>query len=260
MIGKRMDDEMLMAFVDGELDAEAAQEIAAAVDRDPTLAERVERLEWSRRASLDAFAQVLAEPVPPRLLAAILNHPGEEGADLRQAPGAEVVQLKRRWQPARTWRLPLAACLALAVGLYAGTFLGGLGAQAPAADLIAQAPALLDELQTRPSGQPVTIEMADGVPRQLSILGSYRVAEGLCRVFVLDGAEDAPGSRGLACDDGGGYHINLAVREPAGGGATFAPASDRAAGTIDAYLDAREASAALNLSEEGEALQRSVPR
>ena len=53
------DDETLMAYVDGELDAKLRAEIAAAVENDPALARRVEQHRALRARVAGAFAKVL---------------------------------------------------------------------------------------------------------------------------------------------------------------------------------------------------------
>ena len=61
------DDEILMAYVDGELDAKRSAEIAAAVEKEPALARRVEQQRALRAKISGAFAKVLDQPVPDRL-------------------------------------------------------------------------------------------------------------------------------------------------------------------------------------------------
>ena len=69
-------DETLMAFADGTLPAAEAERIAAALDTDPALAERVALLADGRRLAARAFRDGLHEPIPARLLAAAPHAPG----------------------------------------------------------------------------------------------------------------------------------------------------------------------------------------
>ncbi len=69
-------DEQLMAYVDGELDADARAQIEAAMVSDAELARRVARQQRLREKLRAAFDEVLREPVPDRLLAAARNAPG----------------------------------------------------------------------------------------------------------------------------------------------------------------------------------------
>ena len=67
----RVDDVMLMAYVDGEVDAATAREIEAAMAADPSVAARAQRMRESAAITRAAFADVMHEPVPDRLVAAL---------------------------------------------------------------------------------------------------------------------------------------------------------------------------------------------
>jgi len=113
-------DEVLIAYLDGELDAKRADEVAAAIASDPALAREVQMLAETAGALRAAFDDVLHESVPDRLLAAAR---GELGGDKvvkfpepRKGSAAQSVADWRRWAA-----LPVAASVAcLIVG-------GGLG-------------------------------------------------------------------------------------------------------------------------------------
>jgi anti-sigma factor RsiW len=67
---QRPSDELLVAYLDGELDAGPSAEVAAAIARDPALSRDAQALRESAAALRAAFDEVLHEPVPERLLAA----------------------------------------------------------------------------------------------------------------------------------------------------------------------------------------------
>ena len=90
------DDETLMAYADGELDAAQRAEIAAAIERDPALARRVEQHRALRAEVAGAFATVLEQPVPERLRAAAARRRRRAAARQRGA-----VSGARRARPAR---------------------------------------------------------------------------------------------------------------------------------------------------------------
>lgn len=69
----RIDDVMLMAYVDGEVDAQTAREIEAAMGSDPTLARRVAMFRQTASLTRGAFTDVLHEPVPDRLTSLLRN-------------------------------------------------------------------------------------------------------------------------------------------------------------------------------------------
>lgn len=114
---------MLMAYVDGEVDAATAREIEASIAVDPTLAARAQRLRDSAALTRAAFADVLHEPVPERLVAAL----GGAGAAPQAAAAANVVKLARAPAAATprrailTWAMA-AGLAALVVGYGAGQY------------------------------------------------------------------------------------------------------------------------------------------
>ena len=101
------DDETLMAYADGELDAESSAAISAAIERDPVLAQRVERHRALRHQVTAAYASVLEQPVPERLLAAANAHLGRMDeakrhvAALKKLAPETTVQLIWAGQPQR---------------------------------------------------------------------------------------------------------------------------------------------------------------
>lgn len=62
--------ETIVAYVDGELDAEQAAEVEAAAQADPALAEAIAAHRRLRDGLFAAFAPIAEEPVPDRLVAA----------------------------------------------------------------------------------------------------------------------------------------------------------------------------------------------
>jgi anti-sigma factor RsiW len=122
----RVDDVMLMAYVDGEVDAATAREIEAAMAADPAVAARAQRMRDGAAITRSAFADVLHEPVPDRLIAALAGG-GTLGA-ATAAAAANVVRLEPRKSGATTmgggvmgWAMA-AGLAALIVGYSAGRY------------------------------------------------------------------------------------------------------------------------------------------
>lgn len=120
----RMDDVMLMAYVDGEVDAATAREIEAAMAADPSVAARAQRMRDGAAITRAAFADVLHEPVPDRLVAALAGG-GTIGA-ATAAAAANVVRLEPRKSRAAQhgvlgWAMA-AGLAALIVGYGAGRY------------------------------------------------------------------------------------------------------------------------------------------
>ncbi|MEO8063406.1 MAG: hypothetical protein ABI821_11740 [Pseudomonadota bacterium] len=85
------DDETLMAYADGELDAAQRAEIAAAVAKDPDLSRRVEKHRALRAQVAGAFAAVADRPVPERLVA-VANGDTVAAGSLPASPRGKVLQ------------------------------------------------------------------------------------------------------------------------------------------------------------------------
>lgn len=227
---EKVTDEMLMAFVDGETDAATAAMVEQALSADPGLAARAQEFRRSRALLRDAFGDARREPVPEALMAAVLR------AD---RAGTVVAFPSRR---TLGFALPLAASLAVAFGL-AGYLIGQTGTGT--GDPLGRA-AIADALGETGSGESHTLTLAGGEVL-LRTLASYRIEGGLCRSFDLSGADIA--LSGVGCDRGAGWNVDLTVAQ-AGNDGLYAPASDAALSSIDAYLDALEASPALTRDEE----------
>ena len=95
----KYDDEILMAYVDGEVDAKLRTEIDAAIAADPELARRVERQRAVRAKVAGAFSKVLDQPLPDQLMRAARGTPASGSPETR----GNVLQF-----PARVSRAPSA--------------------------------------------------------------------------------------------------------------------------------------------------------
>jgi hypothetical protein len=220
-------DEMLMALADGVLEEPKAGRVAAHVAADPALARRLAQLRAGGEAARRAFGAVAEEPVPDRLLAAVL------AADAAAAPKPPA--------PANAplWRRPPVAAAILSLAVALGAVAGRLTAP-DAGSLAVPTPLLAAALSGAASGETLTTGA-----EAATILGTHRLEDGaLCRAFATSGSDAASG---IACRAGGTWRITALVRREGGGG--FRPASglDPA---LEAVLDRRGAGAPLGAAEE----------
>jgi len=121
---QRHSDEALVAYLDGELDADERRHVEAWLDADPAVQERLTALARSDDLVRGAFADIVDEPVPARLIAAAR---GLSETVPGAAQEAEILVLKRPGWAAfppqhRRWQIGLAA----AAGLF-GVIFGGAG-------------------------------------------------------------------------------------------------------------------------------------
>ncbi|WP_287977271.1 anti-sigma factor [Sphingomonas sp.] len=167
-----IDDSLLMAYADGELDPIAAKRVEQAMANDPALERRVADHRALRDRMARAFSPIAEEPVPDRLAALLTN------TVVALPPRRPRVSL---WWPAGA----VAAGLALALGL-AAPWRQSPGSADHAGGALGEA------LDTR-------LAAMDGDPR---VLVSFRNQQGAyCRVFA-GSARD-----GIACRDGEGWRL-----------------------------------------------------
>lgn len=236
-------DAMLMAYVDGELDADTAASLTAALAGRPDLMQRVEALRRVRRLVADAYAPVLEEPVPDRLTALLAEPPMRS---------ADVVDLAARRakakapSPAHPLSRRLAPWMAMAAAVVVGVLLStgerpGFAGDAPVALLdgapVASGP-LRTALETHLASDAQTGAVRVGV--------TFAAANGYCRSFSAQG--DAPIS-GLACRDAGAWQIALLERSQAKEGAELRTASGLSP-TLAAAIEARAKGDMLNAAAE----------
>jgi hypothetical protein len=237
-----LDDETLMAYADGELEPARRAEIAAALEKDPALAARVEKHRALRAKVAGAFAAVVKDPVPERLRVAA----GDAAPEQRVR--GNVVQFPTRgnrasatpWR-AREW-LAMAASLVLGVVISWRAFApenpemitashGGLAARG------ALATALDRQLASNPAGGAVSIGL------------TFKARDGsYCRSFALR----ASGTSGLACRSGGEWRIPVTASADAAGGDIRQAASSIPSAVMQA-IEARIAGDVLAAPEETKA-------
>lgn len=246
---KTQDIEQLMAYADGELDAQTANQVERQLQYDPEGQAIVERFRQTRSQLAPGLDALLDEPVPQRLIDAIRRHPGP--AATAAAPAPVPAEARRAANDLWYWpSLATAASVALVVGLLGGQWLSG--STATSADAVAQA------LQTVPSGQVVRVGETQVMP-----MASFRSDEGLvCREF-----EQTAGGRavhGIACRDGQQWVTRLLLDH---GPAQFIkappPAFATASGEADAMgamVESLRLGQAFTPEQEVQALQRGWAR
>jgi anti-sigma factor RsiW len=113
-------DEALVAYLDGELDADERAHVEAWLDADPAVRDRLLALAESATMLHNAYADFVTEPVPERLIAAARG-------ETAPATEAEIVVLRPQPSPAsppsHRWYIQLAT----AAGLFGLVVGGGVG-------------------------------------------------------------------------------------------------------------------------------------
>lgn len=216
----RPDDETLMAFADGALDAERHAEVARYLETDAEARALVEDFRRSAELVRGAFDEALAMPPNDRLVDLIRSGPTSgvtSGAAVSDA-ASPVLSLDGRRKtrlPSRGWQpAALAASLALVVGAGLGWFAGGGGGgdggdRAAFQVAIGNVPGSSELgrlLETRPSYSE-TFVGAGEARRRLVVVATFRDrASRPCREFEVTAADQDQRPLG----------IGVACREPSG--------------------------------------------
>lgn len=202
-----IDDAVLIAYADGELDPITRRRVEQALAADPALAGRAAAFDRLTGRVREAFASVAAAPVPDRFTALLASN---------------VVAIAPR-QARRPWLSALALAASLVLGV-------GLGLRWNAGE---QAPFAVRDGQVIAAGS-----LARALDTQLAsttgdvrVLVSFRAHSGYCRVFTAAIAD------GIACHNGDTWQLRqtrTAVPTP---GAAYRQAASSDAALMAAAQD-----------------------
>lgn len=227
--------EMLMAYADGELDAQTRQAIEAEMAADPQVAQAVARQRAMRAEVGAAYAGVLDEPVPDRLL--------------RAATKAKAPPQRRTW----SWPEWTSIAASLLIGVLVGRALlqppsarGGIIAAGTDGSIVASAQ-LAQALS-----QQLSSEDGSGIDIGLT----FRSKSGeYCRTF---GARVGMHVVGFACRDAELWRVDmLSTAPPTASGGDYRMASTQLPAPIVQAIAERMQGEALDADEEAIARQRS---
>ncbi|NUB45964.1 hypothetical protein GEU84_016320 [Fertoebacter nigrum] len=239
-------DEILMAYADGEMsDAEAA-EVERAIAADAELAAKVALFRKGRMALAGALGA--PAPVPAALMSRV-----QEMADAMRPDTpvgtSNVIDLSTRRKSVPFWQVPLAASVALAVGLSTALFLGAeRGGQDGLLVARQSDPEVINALNAVGSGTSVDIRSG----AQFTLIATFRDANGhLCREFEREQMSGAS-VVAVACRADAQWEVRFAVAVAAADDTAYAPASSLE--TLDAWLSATGAAAPMSQEEERAAL------
>ncbi|MET0292595.1 MAG: hypothetical protein ABW136_09560 [Steroidobacteraceae bacterium] len=224
-------DEELMAYVDGELDADARARVEREMADDPVLRARIEsQLDLKRRLAAH-FDPVLNEPVPAALSA---SRSGRRG-----------------WQ----WQEWMAIAATLVIGVMLGPFVLRSSQPLPlmsAAGRVVAIGALETALMQKASGTGTDDGMTIGM--------SFRDDDGsYCRTFAMN-----PGPAGLACREWGEWVVEVLARNPKArqgtGGETYRQAGTAFPAAVRNAVEARIKGEPMTAEQEAEANARNWRR
>ena len=240
------DDETLGAYVDGELDAAASAVIEATARTDQVLAARIADARKLRSTMSGAFASVVAEAPPERLIRAVASSP--ESAQGPKPAQAKVIPFRKPAAPPAPseqspaqWSRPvwgaMAACLAVGIAV------GVVAPWEPKTDTsLSPGPLVVTALNSQASGPnagPVRIGL------------SFKAKDGgYCRTFA------AGATAGLACRERGAWTVKAAAPTTAGDAAAYQTASSQTPAAVLDVVDTMIDGAPLDAQAEAQARKR----
>ncbi|HET6629435.1 MAG TPA: hypothetical protein VFG91_06650 [Woeseiaceae bacterium] len=226
------EDELLSAYLDGELPRAEAEELTRRLAREPALSERLEELRTMNRAAVAGFRAFDERPMPKRVLELL----GENAAE---GTAGNVVRFRQLPRLGEFFRLPVA--LAASIALVAGLWLGGLPARRGAPDdvayasRIAESSALHAAFDRAASGEVIEL---GGDRHATPLLTFLSDGGGWCRQVRITGGP-APADA-LACRRHGQWQMELVTfgaATPAPGAGAYGQASAGGTPAMRAALD-----------------------
>ena len=195
---EKITDEMLMAYVDGELDTQQAEMVERALEHDSELRERITLFQETGTVLQDLYKQPLQEDVPPQLLKTVQEYKAPSLAE-------RLNDFFSRFQAIPGGRPALAAAfvVVLLVGVTVISRLGFFPEQASVKNLLISSEAFQQALEQTPAGKMVSIDQyaATLVPVTSFQDRSLR----FCRALELTiGNTETTEVRAIACRNQGG--------------------------------------------------------
>jgi len=251
----RLTDEVLMAYADGALPPAEAARVATSLETDIDARAAVEEFRRTAALSRAAFADVLVEPVPAPIVRAVLT------SGTRTAGVTDLARHRQSRLPHWRTALPLAASLALVIGLAAVLFLRSVPSSAPA-QIIALGPVepeapLAAVLEKHPGGTPFLLTGREGqTADRLMAVATFRDRKArICREVELLDKSMQPHTAAVACRDParGTWSVEgvarIATTAPSGG-SDFVPSGAEEKDALDGLLTILGATRALPAEEE----------
>lgn len=246
----KITDEMLMAYADGELDAAQRVEVERAIAADAQLAVRVKRHQALRQQVKGAFEQVLAEPIPERLTAALRK-------SAAPGPNDNVVSFKQRQQQLKLaqqarlraqWSWP--QWTAMAASLVVGALIGIVALNTKNSDVITARNGSL--MASGNLANALSSQLSTASNKQIQMKLSFKTRSGeYCRSFVV---KQQQSMAGLACRNGDEWRVPV-LAAASGSDSTYRQAGSELPPAVMQWIDAERDGEALDRAEEESARQ-----
>jgi hypothetical protein len=217
-----IDEGVLLAWIDGELDRETAAAVAAAVAADPALAAQAEAHRALTARFGAGFAPILNEPVPEAIKAAAIPR-------VTEVIDFSARRAERQALPPPPYRRPM-QWLALAATLVIGVVIGR------GVDVAGQPPAIAEKggvlVASGPLASALDVQLASAPGDDPArIMLSFKSQDGrYCRSWAL------AGQKGVACRTGDDWRIAATVAAAPEGDYRMAGADPALMASVDSMI------------------------
>ena len=255
----KVNDELLSAYLDNELDIDLRLKVERELIVSPTLQTRLDQLQQADKSAKHYFKQLDAVPLSPTLQK-LLTDIDPKGRQINHTNTSTrkilfLSKVKSTFKPVlnSTWALSLAASALLVIGsvlwwdkLETPTM--DVNSLADANGLIPTTHPLYDLLEHTSSGKTLVLNSAASL-QGVVVLTFATQASHPCREFTLQNAISA--TRNVACrNDNKQWQMQISIATTSNNPNSFVPASDDALKAIDDVINALSDGRVLNASEE----------
>jgi len=187
-------DELLAAYVDGELEGAELAHVEQAIAEDHRIAQRVARQRALRERLRGAFDDALHEPVPQRLLQAARLGAAATPAQIIDLAQVRAARARRNGAARKAFPRRVAVAASLVVGLLAGVLIQRFSASGDLTELH-EGTLLARGALTRALNEQLASNASGGGAVQVGL--SFKAKNGhFCRTFAINAASSLAG---LAC-------------------------------------------------------------
>jgi len=268
-----INDEILTAYIDGELNDDQMRDVKAQLDNSPQLSTRVEEMRLMDDMVTKTYHAIDDRPMPESVLSLLQDTPDgqadHEHAHNEHAKGKEtnILSFKKRQKfvsNAPVWQMGLAASIALFVGLGVGRGLPGPESSQPSGPILAQQTAgvitpqnaLFAMLENQPSATPVVIDDDLNINAK-PIMSFQNVDHEYCREFEISTAQAS--TRNIACRTDNVWTVKVAVattKDLSIAGGQYQTASQAPEPIIDNMIMGLIKGDALSIDKEAELIKK----
>jgi hypothetical protein len=244
-IPNEIDEETLMAYADGELDADQSAQIEQLLQRDSVAAARVAQHKALRSQLQAGLSAVLSEPVPEQLLNVLKRHSNNSQDNVVElSPVRQRKRITHRWSSREWGAMAASLIVGVVIGIYALKF--NLSQLGPSQLVIEQGGALIAQGKLQNALTTQLASTRSNQPIQIGI--SFRNHAGeYCRSFAV---QNTQALAGLACHSHDHWRVQVLTESSAGNSGEFRQAGSEIPTAVLSLIEQQISGEPLDASSE----------